>query len=309
MPITRLQSVYLGPGEVRASIIAGATSLNVVHPAGCADLSSCGEVPVQPVHLHDQRILPGEIRPVAEVGIWRAFGAEVHVPFRLTHTTIRYSTPDGAPYEPLDPGVHHRNETLAGMGDPWLLGRWHARFGTFLLITRAGVSLPIGRTEENPFARGAAGVRHQHIQFGSGTFDPVIAADLSRSFGLVQATAYVNVQAALYENEQGFRAGKRLLGGLQAGRRIVGGLSGVLGADVAHEGVERWEGRIQQDGNLGRTEILVGGSLMWASGPTSFGLVARFPIWRHIVVGDEPPGTLSSPVMLSAVVSRTFVAR
>jgi len=29
-------------------------------------------------------------------------------------------------------------------------------------------------------------------------------------------------------------------------------------------------------------------------------------MWRHIVTGDDPQGSLSSPLMMSVIVSRTF---
>jgi hypothetical protein len=306
MPITRLEAVHLRPGQVRAAAVVGATSLDVVHQAGCADPANCSEVPAQPVYLHDQRLLPAELRPIVEVGVTERWGLELHVPFRLTRTTIQYKTPAGVPYEPLDPGVHHRNETLAGIGDPWVLGRWNGLLAGTLLTARLGISLPLGRTEENPFALGAEGKRHQHIQFGTGTFDPVAGIDVSRAFGKVQGVAYAQAQMALYENEHGFRSGLRVLTGLQAGRRLWGGLSGALGGDILHEGAERWDERIQQDGNLGRTEVLVGASLVQSFGATSVGLTARFPVWRRIVTGDEPAGRLSSPVMLSLVASHTF---
>ena len=122
-------------------------------------------------------------------------------------------------------------------------------------------SLPLGRTEPNPFALGDQGIRHQHIQFGSGTFDPVAGFDVLRAFGKVQVTGYGLAQTSLYENRHGFRAGTRLLAGLQGGRRLFGSLTGGLGLDVLHEEPEWWDGRIQQDGNLGRTEVLVGVAL------------------------------------------------
>jgi hypothetical protein len=309
MPITRLEAVHLRPGEVRAAAVLGATALHVVHPAGCPDVTNCAEVPVQPAHLHDQRLYPGELRAVAEIGLSNALGLELHLPTRLVRTTIQYSTPDGMPYVPLDPEVHHRNETLAGIGDPWVLGRWNGAVAGMLITARAGVSLPLGRTEPNPFVLGAQGLRHQHIQFGSGTFDPVVGFDLVRPIGKVQVTGYGLAQSSLYENRHGFRAGTRLLGGLQVGRRLFGSLTGGLGLDVLHEAPERWDGRIQQDGNLGRTELLAGFSLMQSLGEMSVGLTVRFPVWRRIVVGDEPQGSLSSPVMISLIVSYTFGKR
>ena len=144
------------------------------------------------------------------------------------------------------------------------------------------------------------------MQFGTGTFDPVLGLDASRLLGGFQLAAYAQGQASLYQNGHGFRAGWRGLGGVQLAHRLVGGLTGGLGADVMYEGPERWDGEIQQDGNLGRTEILVGLSLVQALGATSLGLTARVPVWRHIIVGDEPPGTLRSPLMLSLVASRRF---
>jgi hypothetical protein len=309
MPITRLEAVHLAPGEVRVSAVMAATSLHVIHEAGCADLANCNEVPVQPTYMHDQRIYPGELRAIAEAGIVGGFGLELHAPFRIVGTTIKYTTPDGAPNVPLDPDVHHRDETLAGVGDPWLLGRWGTILGGAIFTVRAGLSLPLGRTEPNPFVLGAEGLRHQHIQFGTGTFDPVGGLEIAKAFRTMQLMGYAQAQASLYENSHGFRAGPRFLGGVQAGKRLFGTFLGGAEVDVMHEGPERWDGVIQQDGNLGRTELLLGVSMTQTFGATSVSLTARFPIWRHIVTGDEPQGTLSSPVMLSLVVSRMFGGR
>ncbi len=306
MPISRLTAVHLRPGELRASALLAGTTLNVVHEAGCPDVGNCQEVPAQPRYLHDQNIYPGELRTILEIGLTRSWGMEAQLPFRITRTTIRYTDPGGAPYVPLDPDVHHRHETLAGFGDPWLLARFASRWGETLMTARAGVSLPLGRTEENPFALGEFGMRHQHIQFGNGTFDPVVALDAFRTVGKAQLAAYGQAQVSLYENGHGFRAGSRYLAGVQAGTPIWRTLVAALGSDVLHEGAERWDGKIQQDGNLGRTEVLAGLSLTQPFGSTSASLWIRVPVYRRIVTGDEPPGKLSSPLMLSLMLSRTF---
>jgi hypothetical protein len=306
MPVARMDAVELAPGQVRTAAILGATYLNTVHSAGCADVANCVEVPVQPAYLHNQRTYPAELRAIAEVGVTRTLGLELQLPFRVIGTTIRYTTPDGQPYAPLDAGVHHRDETLAGISDPWLLGRWGARLGEFLLVLRAGVSIPLGRTEANPFALGDIGLRHQHIQFGTGTFDPVGGFQLSRTIATVQLAAYGQGQVSLYENTHGFRAPARLFGGVQAAHLLVSKITGGAGVEILFEGAERWDGVIRQDGNLGRTEVLASFSFLRPFGDTTVGVYARFPIWRHIVTGNDPLGSLSSPVMLSAIVSRTF---
>jgi hypothetical protein len=306
LPITRLTNIHLAPGQVRASAMLNASALNVVHEAGCVDTTSCTEVPVQPRFLHDQNIYPGELRAVLELGLTWSWGLEAQVPFRITRTSISYATPDGAPFMPLDPEVHHRDETLMGFGDPWLLGRYATVIGGVLLTARAGSSLPLGHTEEDPFALGARGERHQHIQFGNGTFDPVAMVDASRNWGRLQMSAYGQAQVTLYENGNGFQAGDRYFAGLQGGTPLLWKVVGAMGVDVLHEEPERWGGKVQQDGNLGRTELLAGLSLTRPFGNTLLSLVVRTSVYRHIVEGDEPPGTLSSPGLLSLIASHTF---
>jgi hypothetical protein len=89
----------------------------------------------------------------------------------------------------------------------------------------------------------------------------------------------------------------------------VGKLSGSLGLESFHEAAERWDGEIRQDGNLGRTELLgaVGARQMLGDTDSSqLSLSLRFSLWRKIVVGDEPPGTLSSPVVVGLAFSSVF---
>jgi hypothetical protein len=306
IPITRVANVQMAPGEIRGSAILTATSINVVHDAGCADLANCTEVPVQPLYLHDQDIYPTELRTVFELGLSPSWGLEAQLPFRVLATRIRFATPAGAPYVPLDRDVHHRNETLAGIGDPWLLGRYGTMLGGALVTLRAGLSLPLGRTEQNPFALGDMGQRHQHIQFGTGTFDPVAAADMSKGFGLMQVSAYVQGQVSLYQNRHGFRAPARGYAGVQLGTRLIGKLNGAVGPDFLYEGPERWDGAIRQDASLGRTEVLIGAALSQNFADNMITLLVRVPVYRHIVQGSEALGRLSSPVMASLIFSRTF---
>lgn len=69
-----------------------------------------------------------------------------------------------------------------------------------------GVSLPTGRTEEDPWALGAQGLRHQHIQFGTGTVDPVVRLDYSRLADPVGFLVSTSLQTPAYENSEGYRA-------------------------------------------------------------------------------------------------------
>jgi hypothetical protein len=306
LPITRLANVGLMPGELRLTGALSATGLNVVHQDGCADIFNCYEVPAQPLYLHDQNIYPGELRAIAEYGLTRHWGVEAQLPFRVTATTIKYKTLDGQPYDPLDPGVHHRDETLAGIGDAWLLGRFGFDLASAIVTARGGVTVPLGKTQEDPFVLGDLGIPHEHIQFGTGTFAPVVALDASRTFGRVQVAAYGQAQLTLYQNSKGFRAPNRFFAGLSGGARLVEKLTTTLGLDLLNEGRERWHGVVRQDGNLGRTELLAALTLTRPFGDTILSLVVRVPVYRHIVQGSVDPGNLTSPVSATLIVSHTF---
>jgi hypothetical protein len=308
LAVTRGSEGPLDLGAVRVGAALTGTTVHVVHEAGCRDPAVCSEVPAQPLYLHDQRLYPLELRLSAEYGLNEALGIEAQIPFRLVRTTIEYTAPDGAPYAPLDAGVHHRDETIAGPSDPWLLFRIGGVAGGWWLAARPGISLPLGKTEENPFELGDRGLRHQHIQLGSGTFDPVLVLEAAKPFGDITLDVFAQGQASLYENSHGYRAPWRIYGGFAVGTKLVGDLRGSVGVDAFHDAAERWNGRIRQDGNLGRTEALATAGLIQTLGSTELTLTLRAPVWRHIVTGDEPPGTLSSPLTVSLGVSHVFAA-
>ena len=72
--------------------------------------------------------------------------------------------------------IHHRNETYTGLTDLDVFlgykvsGFFRARDALFV---RLGTTIPTGKTEENPWELGDAGIEHLHIQFGTGTFNPI----------------------------------------------------------------------------------------------------------------------------------------
>jgi len=306
LAVTRGSEGPLDAGALRLGLTATGTSVHVIHEAGCRDPETCTELPVQPTYLHDQRLYPVELRLAAEYGFDRTFGVEVQLPFRAVRTTIEYTTPDGRRYEPLDPGIHHRDETVAGIADAWLLLRIGATLGDWWLAARPGVSLPLGRTEENPFELGDRGLRHQHIQLGSGTFDPVLVLEASRPFGELSLQLFAQGQLPLYENEHGYLAPWRVYGGTSLGTELFRGFTGSLGVEAFHEAAERWDGELRQDGNLGRTELLAAATLTQSFGETELTAGVRVPVYRHIVEGDEPPGELRSPLTLHVGVSHVF---
>jgi hypothetical protein len=168
---------------------------------------------------HDQSIFLAETRLGAEYGLTDHLAVAIMLPFRVVDAGIVYvDATTGDPVSVADE-IHHRDETLAGLADPWISAHGAWRLGSFVLDGRLGVSLPVGETEEDPFVLGDLGLEHQHIQFGTGTVNPIVSVSLARPFARWRLAAWGLAQLVLYENDRGYRAGDRFAGGCRRRRR------------------------------------------------------------------------------------------
>ena len=109
---------------------------------------------------------------------------------------------------------HHRSETYIGPTDADISLGYHTqgllRENDFLM-GRIGTTIPLGKTEEDPWKLGDAGLEHLHIQFGTGTFNPI--ADLSYSlpvYGELRASASVRAKLPFYENSRTYRGSREI---------------------------------------------------------------------------------------------------
>lgn len=176
---------------------------------------------------------------------------------RAVRSRIRYEDLNRQPYTPPIPDTHHRNETLTGLSDPRVFAHYGGVAGSWSYGARAGVSIPLGRTEPNPFALGRLGLPHQHIQFGTGTWNPMVSAGVGRPLGRVQVEGAGLAKLSLYENSHGYRAGNLYSLSVSASRHLVGRWGGSLGLNLIREEAERWDGRLEEEGNLGRRDVSV----------------------------------------------------
>jgi thiol-disulfide isomerase/thioredoxin len=239
--------------------------------------------------FHHQDILNTELRLSGEYGVrpWLAIGAVV--PLRIFKTSIRYADENGQTVAIDNPFIHHHNETLVGPSDPSLIARAATRAGGVTFGARLGLSFPLGRTEEDPFALGDLGQAHEHSQFGTGTFQPIAGIDLSRSFGPVRVDAFALTVQSLYENGHGFQPGDRYAAG-------IGGASALgtklwrfrLTVEAQHETAETWGGVIHTDeGNLGRTDVLTGLETTFRlTDDWHVGATLKVPVYTHVQGGQ-----------------------
>ena len=107
---------------------------------------------------------------------------------------------------------HHRNETYVGPTDSDVLLGYRTQ-GVLaendFLMARIGTTIPFGKTEENPWILGDKGLKHLHIQFGTGTFNPI--TDLHYSLAVYKglgANASIRGKFPFYENSKTYRGSR-----------------------------------------------------------------------------------------------------
>ena len=124
-----------------------------------------------PVAWHVQDITVADAAVRAEYGLARGLGLSLTSFYRQATTRIHFQDVERQPVFLPEGDIHHRDETLTGPGDAWALVVGSKAAGPWSLAARAGVSIPLGRTEENPFELGRRGpppsalpVRHRDLE-------------------------------------------------------------------------------------------------------------------------------------------------
>lgn len=262
-------------------------------------------IPLQKqAHWHQQSFILSDLRLDAELGVNEWLAGTVQLPFRVIRQSVTFRDAAGGALPEFE-SIHHRNETLAGIGDVVLGARFSVlrteRLPGWMLHLRAGASVPTGHTEPDPFELGRRGLPHQHMFFGTGTVDPFAAIDLTVPLGSVQLTGWASGRTSLYRNRHGYRAGATAAGGI--GVRSSFGLerwSFLVQPEVFHETAARWGDRPAE--NSGRTDLLATGAIVWA--PTqdwAVNLSAKIPVYS-----GTDGGQLRTPVLVGAGVMHAF---
>lgn len=239
------------------------------HVAECPELGpECYGPGPEPVpYNHHVGLWNSEIALDASLGITRWFAAELRASLRIVDIAPTYSELDGTPKQVPD-DIHHHDETLVGPGDPWLVGRFGARHGDLVTSARLGLTLPIGSTEPNPYELGRRGVSHEHIQLGTGVVMPIVGGGVAYVGGPANvAFSYLGLYG-LYENGEGFKPPSRTFLELRGGVPLLEDrLEPFLVANLAHESEELWDGRPGLEGSNIRTDLLLGGGVVWTFTP------------------------------------------
>lgn len=202
------------------------------------------------------------------IGLLPWLAVDARWSLRIADVNPSYTELDGS--EKLVPNdIHHHDQTLVDPTDPWLLARFAATEAAVFGMFRIGLTFPVGRIEEDPYALGREGKSHEHLQAGTGTFVPVVGFGIGTTIAR-DSTVPVTVSLggtglfSTYDNAEGFRAPSRIY----ANHRVTASLldetiQPFVEATFAHETEEYWQGEVGLEGSNVRSEIYVGGGIAW----------------------------------------------
>ena len=182
-------------------------------------LSETGEVISVPSHRHHVALSTYRVDVGLQYLLNDQWTLQANIPYAVKNqeASIELLKPVSAEDEQAifrSRDIHHRNETYTGLSDSDVFLGYKIR-GLFktgdVLFARLGMTVPIGKTEENPWKLGDAGVEHLHIQFGTGTFNPLASLRYNLPlYGGLMITTSARGMFPFYENSKAYRGSAEL---------------------------------------------------------------------------------------------------
>ena len=290
------------PGRLELHLSAFYLDAVTVHEEDCPDIGpQCARTPPPTPYIHHVELQTQATDRDAAYGLTPWLAAEIRFPLRVVHEHPTYFNLAGQQMVGFT-DIHHREETLVGPGDPWLVARVGASTGRLVTAARVGVTVPLGSTVPDPYVLGREGLPHEHIQFGTGTVVPIVGGGLAYDAEWVQLSLSAMAFFSLYADGYGYRAPSHWFA---SGRATFpfwrGALRPYVAADVLHSGREIWQGLYGEE-SYAVTDLLLGGGLAWRFAPPwSVEGGIRFP-----VVHDTQGASYEFPALFELSLGTSF---
>lgn len=242
----------------------------------------------------------------ASLVVGERIALDAEIPLHTNRNFAEFLDAEGQPIAEYE-SIHHRDETLVGIGDLRLGARYRVRRAPGLhdwsLDLRAGLRLPTGGIQPDPFSLGRAGKEHQHVFFGAGVVRPGLGFQATRVGLAHNVTFWGDAQVALSSNRHGYRPSDVFQGGAVISRLV--GLSDWrvrLEPQVYYETIARWSDN--DSPNSGRWEALLGAGVTWTGSPDwAFDVLTKRAIYRKVEGGQ-----LDFPLVVQVGVQRRWTA-
>lgn len=222
------------------------------------------------------------------------WAAWLRVPYEIKNQSVRIVLPESSTAleraAMLRNGqIHHRNQVYSNVSDLNLLVA-HQKLnwlsdGDFMVLA-IGSTVPTGSTEENPFLLADLGVEHLHLQFGTGTIDPLLEFSYIRPVGSnMFFGTYVAGRFPFYANSKGYRGPLEFTAALNGRYRVSGRMSLKARGILFLQGYGQWSGVRDINSGLVSAGGLLGASFILGSG-ISVGTDLRLPIHQKTLSGS-----------------------
>jgi len=252
-------------------------------------------------HIIDMRLLDLNLTAQYQLNSW--VGVELVAPYRLVEVDASFLGNDMEPISDSASDIHHRDEVIQGFADLQFVGT--AQIPSLVeplnthLSLQVGFSIPTAQTQPNPFTLGEVGLRHQHIFFGTGTYDPIGGLAFRTIFPDFDLIGWTRTKASLTENKHGYQGPTISSGAL--GIKTGFGLekwSFILQQEVQHETPAKWkqaDGSIENARNSGKTDLIATAGVFWSISDTMNAYaLAKVPYWTQVEGGQmDIPGYAS----------------
>jgi hypothetical protein len=286
-------------------LLADALPVHIRHTAECPEVDPvlCATTTI-PNHIHDQQIAWFRFDPTLQVGLGKGWQAAVQIPFDVRAVRVAYETVSetgsGEPYDPPYDDIHHRNEVVAGLVDGVVSLRRYAMVGPSVLGGGLGSTMPIGRTEADPFLLADQGLAHQHLQLGTGTFVPVLSGDLLISGRRWGSMVWGQARLPLYANAKGYQPPYTATIGGGPTFRVTPTLQVLANVEVTAESAELWHatphgGRFAVLGGIGAQYTLSAQTVLQAG--------VRATAWQWTAKDGDEDATYVQPVIATVGIS------
>jgi hypothetical protein len=266
----------LAAGQWRIGFDIARGSFLTSHVAECPDVAPECATTFIPPHKHVVRVGLTHYETTIAYGLRNAVQLSLRLPYDVKAQRVRYTTLDGAPFTPPYGDIHHRTETLRGISDATLMldrafgGNW--TFGV-------GTTLPIGHTVPDPVILGREGLKHEHLQFGTGTFEPIVAAQFANAKFFARAEAKISA----YESSKGYKGPTTIIWSLGPTFRIHG--IGVLPQlNGQRQSLGYWQGELDEGSGFQNGGVRL--QLSIPRGSMTFAPAIYRELWSHGLGGQ-----------------------
>jgi hypothetical protein len=202
------------------------------------------------------------------------------VPYRATQVDASFLSATGELLPEEFESIHHRDEIIQGLGDLQVGvgfgGKLDGLWQGFSYQIKLGLTVPTGSTEPDPFVLGSKGIWHQHMFYGTGTFNPWAELSFSAPLGPVTLVAWSSALVPLYRGDFDYKGSTVVMGTLGVSYPVLDTLSVFANQEVYYETPATWGENEAK--NSGRTELLASLGLSWSASPEwSLALSLRKP--------------------------------